>query len=174
MRIELAKLETTEGKFAHAYAAGELELNDDRVRLAEPPRVSGRMDRQNRKVRVEGHIQARAGVDCDRCLKPIDVPVDANFNLDYVTAEGYESVHTNELASEDLALSVFDGLAIDLDEIAREQVLLAVPSQVVCRDNCKGLCATCGADRNVSDCGCEVSQTDPRWARLREIANRKS
>jgi len=90
-----------------------------------------------------------------------------------VTAEDYESIHANELAPEDLALSVFDGVAVDLDEIAREQVLLAVPSQIRCRADCKGLCAICGADRNVSDCGCQVTEVDPRWAGLREIVNRE-
>ncbi|HKZ01862.1 MAG TPA: DUF177 domain-containing protein [Pyrinomonadaceae bacterium] len=173
MKIELAKLDASNGKFAHAYASGELELNDARVTLVEPPNISGRISREARKIRVEGNMHARAKVECDRCLVPIELPVDSTFKLDYVTPAEYESIHAHELAEEDLTLSVFDGVSIDLDEIAREQVLLAVPAQTLCRTECKGLCVTCGADLNSGDCGCEVAKIDPRWAGLKELVNRK-
>ncbi len=64
----------------------------------------------------------------------------------------------------------FDGKTIDLDPIVREQVLLALPVSVVCREECKGLCSTCGQDLNAKDCGHSgQKQIDPRLAKLGEI-----
>ena len=74
-----------------------------------------------------------------------------------------------ELAEEDLALSIFDGEFIDVDEIVREQLLLAIPAQLICQENCKGFCPVCGADRNVTDCNCDATEIDPRWSGLRDL-----
>jgi uncharacterized protein len=74
----------------------------------------------------------------------------ASFELDEVDAEP------------------FDGKTIDLDQIVREQVLLALPVTVLCREDCKGLCTTCGQDLNEKDCGhSEKKEIDVRLAKLR-------
>jgi uncharacterized protein len=173
VRIEIASLEGKPRAFTHGYETGELEFVDDRVRLIEPPRISGELRPKGKQVLVDGRIAARAEVDCDRCLKSVAVPVVADFNLQYVTAEDYEIHQAAELEEGDLTLSVFDGEAIDIDEIAREQILLAVPSRSLCREECKGFCAICGADRNLKDCRCPSEASDPRWAGLKELVNRK-
>ncbi len=66
------------------------------------------------------------------------------------------------------------GKQIDLDELVREELLLAVPTHLVCQENCKGVCPTCGADRNVTDCRCGEEYVDPRWAGLKKLVNGKS
>lgn len=169
MRIELEKLEETDGRFAHTYGPAELALEDDRARLSEAPELSGRVIRDRNQVVLKGRLSARAEVDCDRCLKPVDVLVSTEFNLRYVTAEEYALIHTAELKDEDLALSVFDGETIDIDEVAREQVLLAVPLRSLCREDCQGFCPDCRADRNLNDCACQTAEIDERWAGLRDL-----
>jgi uncharacterized protein len=174
VRIELDNLERSSGAFGHVYENGELEFTDERVRLLDPPEISGQITRKGSEIFLSGRLVTRAEVDCDRCLKSVEVPVRANFNLQYVTAAEYETIHAAELEETDLALSVFDGEGIDVDEIVREQVLLAVPTRLLCREGCKGFCPTCGADRNLKECGCRTEETDPRWAGLKELTNRKS
>ena len=174
VRIELDSLEGTSGSFAHVYGSDELEFNDERVRLIEPPEISGQVVRKGNQLLLNGRLVARAEVDCDRCLKSVEVPVRTEFNLQYVTAADYKAIHAAELEESDLALSVFDGEAIDVDEIVREQILLAVPTRSLCREDCKGFCPVCGADRNLKECGCQTEDSDPRWAGLKELANRKS
>jgi len=174
VRLELDSLEGAGGAFAHAYHNDELEFNDERVRLLEPPEISGRVVRNGTEVILEGRLAARAEVDCDRCLKSVEVPVRAEFNLTYVTEADYKASHAAELEETDLALSVFDGEAIDLDEIVREQLLLAVPTRSLCREDCKGFCPVCGGDRNLKECGCQSEEIDPRWAGLKELTDRKS
>jgi DUF177 domain-containing protein len=169
MRVELSSLEGKSGKFAHDYQPGELILHDERVGLAQPPHVAGRILRKGRQLFVEGALTAGAQVECDRCLRLITFPVTQDFSLEYVTTDEYKSLKTTELSEEDLALSVFDGEGIDIDEIVREQLLLAVPFHTLCQENCKGLCPVCGGDKNVTECGCAGTDIDPRWEGLENL-----
>lgn len=169
MRVELASLESEVGKIAHHYAAGELVLDDDRVVLAEAPTVSGRISRSEDKVVVKGDFAAIVKVECDRCLQPVDLPIGGDFRVEYVTAETYKSFESAELAVEELALSIFDGEFIDVDDLVREQLLLAIPTYAVCREECKGFCPVCSADRNTNECNCDATEIDPRWGALRDL-----
>lgn len=173
MLIELASLERQGGKFAHSYAPGELDLNDERIKVAEPPRVSGRIQQSDAKVTVSGKVEAKLQLECDRCLKAMSVLASTEFKVEYVTPEVYQAGQAAELLDEDLTLSVFDGAVIDVDDLVREQLLLTLPAQVLCQDECKGLCPVCGGDRNLKNCNCQEADIDPRWAGLKEIVNRK-
>ncbi|HKR58982.1 MAG TPA: DUF177 domain-containing protein [Pyrinomonadaceae bacterium] len=169
MLVELASLERQGGKFAHNYEPGELELNEERISMAVPPSVNGRIQGSEAKVTVSGEVAAELGLECDRCLKPFTIPVSSAFKVEYVTPEVYQSGQGAELLDEDLSLSVFDGAMIDIDELVREQLVLALPAQTLCREDCKGLCPVCGGDRNLKDCNCQEAEIDPRWAGLKAI-----
>ena len=173
MRIEIDSLEGTSGVFLHVYEPGELDFNDDRVRLIGPPEISGRAVRKGQLLLLNGRLSAHGQVDCDRCLKSVEVPVRTEFSLQYVTASEYEALRAAELEESDLALAIFDGEFIDVDEIIREQVLLAVPTRTVCREECKGFCPACGVDRNLKECSCRTEDSDPRWAGLKHLVNRE-
>jgi uncharacterized protein len=173
MRIELAGLEEGKGAFAHDYAVGEVVLEDNRLRLLVPPTVSGQIRREGRRAHVSGRVTAQVQVECDRCLKLVELPVDSAFKLEYVTPEDYQAQQAAELAEDDLDLSVFDGEVLDIDELVTEEILLAVPDHVLCNESCKGICEQCGADRNTTACDCETQQVDPRWAGLEQLVNRK-
>jgi uncharacterized protein len=174
VRIELASLEAGKGTFAHSYAAGELVLQDERLYLLEPPVVAGEIRRADRRAYVKGHVAARVQVDCDRCLTSIELPVDSNFKLEYVTQDDYQAQQADELTEDDLDLTVFDGEIIDIDALVTEEILLEVPDHILCKDDCKGICPRCGADRNLTDCGCQAAEIDPRWAGLKNLVNGKS
>jgi uncharacterized protein len=169
MRVELAKLDNGAGDFAHEYAPGELTLDDDRAALVAGPAISGHINRKDNRVVVAGKFTAVARVDCDRCLQPVELPVSSEFRLEYVTAQTYLALDKVELTEDDLALSIFDGEFVDVDEIAREELLLAVPTQAICRESCKGFCPVCGVDRNETACNCDAAEIDPRWMGLRDL-----
>ncbi|HZE64245.1 MAG TPA: DUF177 domain-containing protein [Pyrinomonadaceae bacterium] len=174
MLIEVASLAESGKDFDHQYQPGELSLEDDRIQLLDPqPRVQGRIRRDGRRVKVAGKLNGHLQLECDRCLKRLDSTVAVKFNREYVTAADYEAQHTVELSEDDLDLSVFDGAVIDVDSLVREELLLAAPHQVLCQQNCQGICSNCGADRNVTTCDCETAEVDPRWAGLKELVNRK-
>lgn len=169
MRIELENLEGRKGDFAHVYQPDELNPVDERVSLTQPATVSGTVRLSGHEVLVEGHVDTRAQVECDRCLKPVELPVNADFALEYITGADYESSSAAALSEEELSVSVFDGQAIDVDEIVKEQVLLAIPARTLCREDCKGICPECGNDRNTGECNCTPNEIDPRWAALKDF-----
>lgn len=174
MRIELENLEGRKGDFAHVYQPGELNPVDERVNLAGPATVSGEVRLTGNEVLVEGHVETRVQVECDRCLKPVELPVSADFALEYITGADYESGSVAALSEEQLSVSVFDGEAIDVDEMVKEQILLEVPVRTLCREDCQGICPECGIDRNSGQCKCTVDEVDPRWAALKSLKNTDS
>ena len=173
MRIELASLEHGKRSFAHKYSAGELVLEDDRVSVVEPPAVSGEIRQKRQRLRVTGTVSGRLQVECDRCLKPVGLVVDSKFDVEYVTAEDYQAQQALELTEADLNLSIFDGEGLEIDELVKEELLLAVPDHVICSEACRGMCAVCGVDKNSVDCECETREVDPRWSGLKELVNGK-
>jgi DUF177 domain-containing protein len=172
MRIELASLENGKRSFAHTYSPGELVLEDERVSIVEPASISGEIRQKGERLRVTGKVSGRVQLECDRCLKPIEVVVDSRFDVEYVTAEDYQAQQALELTEADLNLSVFDGECLEIDELVKEELLLAVPDHVICKEDCKGMCAVCGVDKNSIDCACETREVDPRWSGLKELVNR--
>jgi uncharacterized protein len=60
-----------------------------------------------------------------------------------------------------------------LEDVLREQVLLAVPLRSLCREDCKGLCPCCGKNLNIDTCSCAAQVPDPRWAALEDIKKKK-
>jgi uncharacterized protein len=169
MRIEVVELTGAGKPFAHTYGPEELLLDEESARLVGPVEVSGRVVREGNWVRLRGTISGRTEVECGRCLAAIAFSTEAAFNVAYITAADYAASETAELQADDLDFSVFDGESIDIDELVREQILLALPSHAICRDDCKGLCPTCGADLNAGACPCAPETMDPRWAALESL-----
>jgi uncharacterized protein len=169
MRIELENLEGGKSGFAHVYNPDDLNPVDERVNLSAPATVNGKIRLAGNEVFVNGHVDARAEVECDRCLKPVELPVNADFELEYITGSEYESSAVAELTEAEMSVAVFDGEALDVDEIVKEQILLAVPTRMLCREDCKGICPQCGTDRNMGECNCETKEIDPRWAALKDL-----
>ena len=169
MRIELENLEGGKGDFVHVYQPDDLNPVDERVRLIEPAAVTGKVRLSGNQVFLNGHIDTRVQVECDRCLKQVELPVSADFALEYIPGSDYESSDVAELTEAEMSVSVFDGDAIDVDEIVKEQILLTVPTRMLCREDCKGICPECGTDRNTGECSCVTDDIDPRWAALKNL-----
>jgi uncharacterized protein len=169
MRIELDKLEEHGGKFAHVYDVSDLPLGDAEVRLIEPGEVSGRVRRDGKEVVLRGELHAKLEVVCGRCLKPVELPISTEFTERFVRAVSWAAEDQHELREEDLNIAVFDGETIELDDLVREELLLAVPVNVLCSEDCKGLCPVCGIDRNLNGCQCENNEVDSRWQKLKAL-----
>lgn len=168
MRIELDRLNELGGRFSHVYGVEELRLDDD-VQLTQPTEVRGEIHRHRDEVELRGELKAKVEASCGRCLKPVLLPVNSQFAERFVPAVSWRAEQQHELREEDLNLAVFDGEAIELDDLVREEILLAMPGQILCREDCKGLCPVCGIDRNASSCECEAREVDSRWQGLKEL-----
>jgi DUF177 domain-containing protein len=169
MRIELDSLAEQGSKFSRIYQPTDLALDDRDLRLGEPAEVRGRIRRKGGEVELRGELRTTIEVPCDRCLKSVQLPVDAGFVERFVPSVSWRAEEQHELQEEELNLAVFDGEAINLDDVVREEILLAIPDHVLCHEDCKGLCPDCGADRNVSECGCDSQEGDSRWEALKDL-----
>ncbi|PYS74986.1 MAG: hypothetical protein DMF69_00130, partial [Acidobacteria bacterium] len=90
MRIELANLEGGRGDFEKAYQPAELDLGDERVKLCGATSISGKIRQAGPEVFIDGHVDSLAQVECDRCLKPLQIPVSSDFGLEYISGSDYE------------------------------------------------------------------------------------
>ena len=167
MRIEVDRLSERSEAFSHTYRPEELSLGEEHARLAGAATVEGSASRKGERVRLRGELRAEVELHCDRCARAITTPVAVEFDVEYVPqAAATDDQELAELQADDLTSSVYEGDALDIDELAREQLLLALPMRLLCREDCKGLCPQCGVDLNQQTCSCEHQEIDPRWSAL--------
>ena len=114
-------------------------------------------------------INADVSLDCTRCLEPTRRHLEIPFHAVFVDVTDVETGAEAEIADELLDESLVDDGNINIADVIREQILLAVPEQIFCREDCKGLCQKCGANLNLIDCKCADDEVDPRWAALKGL-----
>lgn len=124
-----------------------------------------KLTRTPQGVLVQGVLLVQTPVECVRCLTPFDLLYEVGLEELFVTGAYAEASGLDEKATP----MISEGGFIDLTPIVREEGILAVPMQVLCALDCKGLCPTCGQDLNQGTCDCETEQMDPRWAALRTL-----
>ena len=128
-------------------------------------RVELSKDRED-NVFARGDVKALFHVPCALCLQPSLVKISAPLKMTFVAGDAQES----DDPLDDLEVSAHDGIEVDLGAIIREQIILGVPMSPRCRENCAGLCATCGQNKNERDCGHKPPVLeDPRLAVLKNL-----
>jgi uncharacterized protein len=128
---------------------------------AEPIRVTGRLSTAGEgRFYFSGRIEARTEMSCRLCLEEVDVDVDEEVH--FLMAE----TGADEADDPDVFLYDPNARNLDLRSAVRETWLLTAPAFVQCREDCKGLCATCGTNLNETTCNCTPTKTDTRWDAL--------
>jgi uncharacterized protein len=134
------------------------------ARLDERPvRASLRAESVVEGILVSGSLEGTATVECARCLTERRAAVRLDVCELFVGAD-------REVPEEDAYRLV--GTDLELETMLRDAVALALPLKPLCRDDCKGLCATCGRDLNLGACDCADVEVDPRWAALTGLRER--
>jgi uncharacterized protein len=169
MIIDLTQAKDTQTSFDFTLEPSEIDLESESEKLTNVVRVEGKVKKGIVQADVNGKIVADVEIECSRCLTPVSRHLDFEFGAAFLTAENYTQEKEAEINALDLEVSIFEGDRIDLKELVREQILLNIPEQVFCREDCKGLCQKCSANRNLIDCNCEEKEIDPRWAALKNL-----
>jgi uncharacterized protein len=128
-----------------------------------PLRVKGRLSAAGSgRFYWHGQVEGDIGLPCRRCLADAAVHVQDESHVIFAESGSDET--------DDPDVQVLDERSnqIDLRPTVREQWLLNVPSYAVCREDCKGICPTCGKDLNDGPCACPASR-DSRWDALRKV-----
>lgn len=171
MFFSVKELELKKIRFDVFFAPGEI-LYDRGLTQAMPLEAAGAAELLPHtlgEIRIQGHLKVRLRSDCDRCLEPADFPIDSDFDLFYRPAlrAGYEEdVEIDEGESE---VAFYEGDGVELTDILREYILLSLPMQRICREDCHGICPVCGKNRNVANCECETKPGDDRWSALKKL-----
>jgi len=169
MVVDLTTLKDSQLLFNFLLTPDEIELGSDAAKLKNVVETRGKLKKGIAQTDVEGEIFADVEVECSRCLQPTESSLEIPLKAVFVTPENYTEAKEAELGLEDLEVSIFEGDEIDLSELVREQILLNLPTQVFCREDCQGLCQQCGANRNLIECNCQKKEIDPRWSALKNL-----
>jgi uncharacterized protein len=144
------------GKERPFSASLPVELSFEDARVEGPMEVAGRAIGLIDAVEADFTVSAAAHLTCTRCLTEWDqqIEVDARQFFRRVPEEGGYAVIDDE---------------IDLYAPARDELALALPSTPLCREDCRGLCPTCGTDLNSDPCGGHGDDSDSPFAALRDL-----
>jgi len=162
LRVDLRELALgpveTRAELAHA---DPLFAETD-IALREPVVVGGRLQAIGEgRFYWHGTLRTVVQGECRRCLAAVSTPVAADIGALFTQdAEALEDPDSYPVAAE--------GTEVDLTPAIREELLLAVPRYVLCREDCRGLCPRCGQDLNAGPCGCTPA-TDLRWQPLQAL-----
>jgi len=104
-------------------------------------------------ISVRGALTAAARLECVRCLAVFERPMQAPLEV-FAERAGRGRAPEEEALERDDYMKFHDGRQLDLCDEAREALLLELPMSPHCREDCRGLCPTCGADLNEGPCGC--------------------
>ena len=117
-------------------------------------RLSGTLRRSGSDLEFRGRVEAGISFTCSRCLEPFSQAVEGPCHRIFRAGPLGRPESEHALVEEDLALTPFDGTRINLEEMAQEQVYLAIPLKPLCREDCRGFCPNCGAELNTAPCNC--------------------
>lgn len=173
MIIDLEKLESLRKSFDLQIDSDEFDFEGEEIKPVGEINFKGEVKKGSAQTDITGEISAVVEIDCSRCLQTIESPLEIPVKTGFITIENSSEETEKELDAEDLDVSYLEDTEINLKEIVREQILLAIPSQFLCKEDCKGLCEVCGKNQNLINCNCKENETDPRWSALKDLKFKK-
>lgn len=173
MLLSIKEMEVRKLPFEQTWEPGEIEFDDSGIRQAGPLVAEGvaeLLPNTGNEVRIKGNLKVAMTSECDRCLGRAVYPIDAPFDLFYRPLKSVDAGEDEIALDEGEAeMGFYEMPGLVLEEILREQVMLLLPMQRVCKPECKGICPVCGANRNETECRCETHPADDRWSALKDI-----
>jgi uncharacterized protein len=124
-------------------------------------------------VSLQVNLDTSVDLDCSRCLEPVTYPIKAAFAYTLVPEESGIGEEDLSISDEDLNVGYYREDLIELDALVLEQIILQIPIKPLCQEDCKGLCAHCGANLNAAACGCGTDVVDRRFAALKNFKGAK-
>lgn len=117
-----------------------------------------------KRVLLQAEAEYVLSAPCDRCLKEVELPFEIRHEQEIDFSKSQEE---RERDLEET--SYISGYELDVDRFLFEELLVAFPAKVLCKEDCKGICNVCGADLNAGECGCDRTVIDPRMAAVQDI-----
>jgi uncharacterized protein len=150
----------------------DIQLDED-IKVIGPIKGHARMRRTNQGLLVDGWVELTLELSCNRCLKTFEQPMHVNFEEQFYPTVDVISGLPLAPFDEEEVFPIDAHHQVDLTEAIRQNVLLALPMVIVCREDCKGLCAQCGHDLNRGPCECKP-EVDTRLSVLNKLLQNES
>lgn len=180
MLIEIKELELHPIDFEEEFRPGDLDLGPD-LQQKTQLRAAGRAQlieehhgkhERIKDIRVNGELATALELACARCLEPVIQDVNRKFDLLYRPLGADAGREELSVTGAEAEVSYYQGEGLLLEDVIREQVLLAVPLKIICREDCQGLCPHCGVNLNLEKCSCAEPFEDPRWTALKDLRSK--
>lgn len=180
MQLDLTRIRDAETPFARSLGPEEIGAGDDAFKIKGPVELVMTIQKDDDLFQLAGQIRAELELACSRCLEPFAFLVDTPFDLRYLPqhmntgaagagGDDDEETEAEEVGGDDLTTAFYRDDRIDLAQMIREQLYLALPMKPLHREDCKGLCPTCGTNLNEATCACQSVWEDPRLAPLKAL-----
>jgi uncharacterized protein len=180
MEFKVVELEREPIEFDLELAPGAVDLGEEAEQIG-PLATAGQAEviHEHRgprdivaDIRLKGQFSGKFQVPCARCVEPVEIPLAADFDLIFRPAEADAEATERSITAPETEIGYYLKDSLLLEDVLREQVLLALPVRTLCKPDCKGLCPRCGENRNSTACNCEEGPQDPRWEALAGLRNR--
>jgi uncharacterized protein len=162
MRVNVSDIVKTEGAGVDVHFCDDLpELReiDTSVEFIPSFEFTGRIVNLGGLLKLSGELHFKFSANCLRCLSRVESAMDIEVNESFV----------EDLKSDDDDAYTFEGNVVDIDKPLMDNIILALPMKIICREDCKGLCGTCGTNLNLKNCNCDESKiVDPRMEKLKD------
>jgi uncharacterized protein len=162
-------LKSAVGETRHYEVEATVSSLEDEVRLTRPVIGEVRFIRTQQGILTQGRFKTVAELTCVRCLDPFVEAIEFEVEEEFVPTVDVSTGKWLKLEDTDPALLINEHHLLDLEEVFRQAILLAVPMHALCRSGCAGLCPHCGKNLNEGPCDCVQDEVDPRWEKLREL-----
>jgi uncharacterized protein len=172
MFLSVKEMELRKIRFDETFEPRQIDFAGEDLEQSTPLHAVGvgqLVAHSDGELRIQGRYTVEMSAQCDRCLGRARFPLDAGFDLFYKPTSAIARNEEVEIDEGEAEIGFYEGNGILLEDILREQVLLALPMQRVCSDDCKGICPACGKNRNETMCDCKTDTTDDRWGALRNL-----
>jgi uncharacterized protein len=112
------------------------------------------LQRSEQRLFMEGVIETTVKLHCDRCLEAFCRPLISQFKVDIELVKNLPATTEHVCGREEMDMLFVDKPMIDIFQVLSQQVFLSLSVKKLCREDCAGLCVSCGANLNVEKCGC--------------------
>ena len=168
MHINVAQLlQATVGTTRDYQVSEPVDITGDGD--ARPVQGEVELQRTPGSIVVKGALHTNVELSCSRCLSQFTYEITLNFEEEYIPTVDVLSGAPLPPPEEAGAFTIDGHHVIDLTEAIRQYTVLAIPMKPLCKEECAGLCPSCGQNLNQETCDCPVQEIDPRWSELTKL-----
>ena len=155
-------------RFGGELAVPLSAIDREPLQSLSPLKLSGEVRRIEGGYALDAELVYSGELECSRCLARYPFQEDEAFSLVLYPRSNATAAEV-ELSRSDLDVVFYTDPVVPLAPIAEERVQMLLPMKPLCKPDCRGLCPTCGRDRNLGACACAPESIDPRWEALRAL-----